>query len=267
MAEIISGTEISAKKRREIKEKVFKYRENGGHIGLAVIIVGDDGANLDKSQFSVAWLITNHVDWTLPSDLGVDQSGKTLVEKMYQTMAFDDDELRKFITTLDEKGVLKDAIVVITGDHGYDLGEYEVEKSQVAGLEACRRNVTWIPLVMISNREDMPRGEQLTTASHSDVAPTILSALDIYDDNVFTGRDLWTTNRRITINTKYGNSMIETNDFTAVFSDPVDRLYSTHDYMQRSNVASSHPDVLKELRRLVDAYCAIVDYAYERGMF
>lgn len=230
-------------------------------------IVGDDGANLDKSQFSVAWLITNHVDWTLPSDLGVDQSGKTLVEKMYQTMAFDDDELRKFITTLDEKGVLKDAIVVITGDHGYDLGEYEVEKSQVAGLEACRRNVTWIPLVMISNREDMPRGEQLTTASHSDVAPTILSALDIYDDNVFTGHDLWTTNRRITINTKYGNSMIETNDFTAVFSDPVDRLYSTHDYMQRSNVASSHPDVLKELRRLVDDYCAIVDYAYERGMF
>ena len=161
----------------------------------------------------------------------------------------------------------KDAIVVITGDHGYDLGEYEVEKSQVAGLEACRRNVTWIPLVMISNREDMPRGEQLTTASHSDVAPTILSALDIYDDNVFTGHDLWTTNRRITINTKYGNSMIETNDFTAVFSDPVDRLYSTHDYMQRSNVASSHPDVLKELRRLVDDYCAIVDYAYERGMF
>lgn len=218
-------------------------------------------------MFSVAWLITNHVDWTLPSDLGVDQSGKTLVEKMYQTMAFDDDELRKFITTLDEKGVLKDAIVVITGDHGYDLGEYEVEKSQVAGLEACRRNVTWIPLVMISNREDMPRGEQLTTASHSDVAPTILSALDIYDDNVFTGHDLWTTNRRITINTKYGNSMIETNDFTAVFSDPVDRLYSTHDYMQRSNVASSHPDVLKELRRLVDDYCAIVDYAYERGMF
>lgn len=45
MAEIISGTEISAKKRREIKEKVFKYRENGGHIGLAVIIVGDDGAS------------------------------------------------------------------------------------------------------------------------------------------------------------------------------------------------------------------------------
>lgn len=45
MAEIISGTEISAKKRREIKEKVFKYRENGGRIGLAVIIVGDDGAS------------------------------------------------------------------------------------------------------------------------------------------------------------------------------------------------------------------------------
>ena len=45
MVEIISGTEISAKKRREIKEKVFKYRENGGHIGLAVIIVGDDGAS------------------------------------------------------------------------------------------------------------------------------------------------------------------------------------------------------------------------------
>lgn len=45
MAEIISGTEFSAKKRREIKEKVFKYRENGGHIGLAVIIVGDDGAS------------------------------------------------------------------------------------------------------------------------------------------------------------------------------------------------------------------------------
>ncbi len=61
MAEIISGTEISAKKRREIKEKVFKYRENGGHIGLAVIIVGDDGASRlyggsERSAWEEVWV-------------------------------------------------------------------------------------------------------------------------------------------------------------------------------------------------------------------
>lgn len=45
MAEIISGKEISEKMRRELKEKVSKYRESGDTIGLAVIIVGDDGAS------------------------------------------------------------------------------------------------------------------------------------------------------------------------------------------------------------------------------
>lgn len=66
-------------------------------------ILGDDGENMDKRQLGVAWLISNHADWTQPRDLGVDQSGKSLVEKMFQTMEFDDRELRKFITTLDEK--------------------------------------------------------------------------------------------------------------------------------------------------------------------
>lgn len=45
MAEIISGKEISEKMRRELKEKVSKYSESGDTIGLAVIIVGDDGAS------------------------------------------------------------------------------------------------------------------------------------------------------------------------------------------------------------------------------
>ena len=100
---------------------------------------------------------------------------------------------------------------------------------------------------MISNREDMPKGEQLSAASHSNIAPTLLSALDIYDDNVFTGHDLWSTDNRITLNTKYGNWMLETNDYTVAFSDPIDRLYSTSDYMQRNNIAQDHPDILKQL--------------------
>lgn len=45
MAEIISGKEVAAAKRAEIKEKVEKIRENGGEIGLAVIIVGDNQAS------------------------------------------------------------------------------------------------------------------------------------------------------------------------------------------------------------------------------
>lgn len=45
MAEIISGKEVAAAKRAEIKEKVAKILENGEEIGLAVIIVGDNSAS------------------------------------------------------------------------------------------------------------------------------------------------------------------------------------------------------------------------------
>lgn len=45
MAEIISGKEVAAAKRAEIKGKVAKILENGEEIGLAVIIVGDNSAS------------------------------------------------------------------------------------------------------------------------------------------------------------------------------------------------------------------------------
>ena len=45
MAEIISGKEVAAAKREEIKEKVAKILEKGEEIGLAVIIVGDNSAS------------------------------------------------------------------------------------------------------------------------------------------------------------------------------------------------------------------------------
>ena len=45
MAKILSGKELSAKKREELKQKVSELKKDGIYPGLAVIIVGDDPAS------------------------------------------------------------------------------------------------------------------------------------------------------------------------------------------------------------------------------
>ena len=45
MAKIISGKEVSAKVKNEVKEKTLELKNKGIEVGLAVVIVGDDPAS------------------------------------------------------------------------------------------------------------------------------------------------------------------------------------------------------------------------------
>lgn len=87
-----------------------------------------------------------------------------------------DNTIRELLVTLERKGYLDNAIVVITADHGEALGEHGLFSHANSLHEPLLR----IPFIMISyggKSADLPQG--LSNASQVDIAPTILAELDM----------------------------------------------------------------------------------------
>lgn len=84
--------------------------------------------------------------------------------------------IEKILTSLEGKGYLSDALVVITADHGESLGEHGLYTHANGVHEPLLR----IPFIMISYGASAARlPEHLSNASQVDIAPTLLAQLDM----------------------------------------------------------------------------------------
>jgi len=82
-----------------------------------------------------------------------------------------DDELERFVSALREEGGLDDTILVITSDHGENLGDHGLSGHFMSLHQSVRR----IPL-LIRYPGARPRGERVTAVARlEDVYPTILA--------------------------------------------------------------------------------------------
>src|SRR5262249_20433382 len=82
----------------------------------------------------------------------------------------------ELLTTLQRKGYLKDALVVITADHGESLGEHGL----FTHANSVREEVLHVPLLFVSYG-DQPQVADggFATPSQIDIAPTILDAMSL----------------------------------------------------------------------------------------
>ena len=71
MAKIISGREVSAKVKSEVKEKALELKNKGIEIGLAVVIVGDDPASrvyVNNKKKACEEVGFNSYEYALPAE-------------------------------------------------------------------------------------------------------------------------------------------------------------------------------------------------------
>ena len=97
-----------------------------------------------------------------------------------------DDQLDSLFTTLEQRGILDNTIVVITSDHGEQFGEHE----QWAHANSLYRQVVHVPLVILFPAR-VPAGQRVARqASGRDIAATILDLAQEQGDPAIGGVSL-----------------------------------------------------------------------------
>lgn len=142
----------------------------------------------DKPFFVMAMTRTNH--FPFPRVAGVATTGgDSMAECMRDTMGYTDAAMAKLLTALAKEPWFEHTIVVVTGDHGYPLGEHGAfQLYQTAHVES-----TGVPIVFLGDHPALraKRGQLAgTPASHMDLAPTLLDLLGIDGSGAWMGRSL-----------------------------------------------------------------------------
>lgn len=232
---------------RRIMRTAAKYLKEKAQLGAPVVLT--------------AFLISNHMPFDSPEP-GFDlYQGADLKRKIVNTMRYDDDVIGEFFDSVKNESWYANTVFIITGDHGIDLGD----RGKVTGWENTRHETNWVPLVIHSQHPLMQQGRIDVPASHIDLAPTLLHMAGICPDNRFMGHSLFaSSDERKAINIKNGNFGVESDKFSIFIpknGNPL--LYRSEDILQKKDVASDFPDIVRDLTGIAEDASKVADYAYE----
>jgi hypothetical protein len=182
------------------------------------------------------------------------------------TMRYTDDVVRELIESLEPEPWFARTLVIITGDHGYDLGE-----RGTSGQNSGWREAVWVPLVIHGAHPRLPRGGRDEPATLLDIAPTVADLLGIRDPTPWMGSSLAAAGHT-------GSPFAAARDLAIFgeqgrFSMVVDprtgkpRLFDAiEDPLQRRNISAAHPGVADALRRQAEHERRLVDYLVEANL-
>jgi len=97
-----------------------------------------------------------------------------------------DAALGSLLDSLEERGWLEQAVVVVLSDHGEEFGEH-------GGLFHARTlhgEALWVPLLIVDTRAGAPRGRRQEVVDLLDVGPTVLARAGLPVPTAMRGRDL-----------------------------------------------------------------------------
>jgi hypothetical protein len=110
----------------------------------------------------------------------------TPAERILNTMHYVDDVVREFVEGLSGEPFWNRTLLVMLGDHGYNLGE----RPNRSGQLSLFRESTWVPLIIMGSHPKLLTGRHDVPSSLLDVAPTVASLLGIVEPNPWQGHDL-----------------------------------------------------------------------------
>jgi phosphoglycerol transferase MdoB-like AlkP superfamily enzyme len=132
--------------------------------------------------------VSNHTPFTNPEALP-DTAGPTAPQdRILETTRYTDDVVREFIASIEDEPWYARTLVVIYGDHGFNLGEHGGTPGEVNLF----REGVWVPLIIAGPHPRLPRGTDAEPVSLLDMAPTIADLLGIREANSWQGHSLLT---------------------------------------------------------------------------
>ena len=128
----------------------------------------------------------NHYPFRCPEPAFESGPATTPAERLGNTMRYTDDVVRELVEALRREPWFGRTILVIAGDHGYNLGEHDGPPGQ----DSLFRETLWVPLLIHAAHPGLPRGPQAGVASLVDVAPTLADLLGVRVENPWMGTSL-----------------------------------------------------------------------------
>ncbi|MEJ6009735.1 LTA synthase family protein [Novosphingobium aquae] len=201
----------------------------------------------DRPFLLVIQSITNHVPFRLPESRFAGVGSGEAVDRINATMRYTDDVVREFVGTLSSATWFEDTIFVITGDHGFDLGD----RGSSGSLTNLRPETTWVPLIIYRPAGLPIRGAQPAVGSHIDLGPTILGLLGICDKIAAAGHDLLTVEPALSqaLVVKNGAIALATSAYSLYLppEDGAPMLYAGDDALAEHDLAALYPEVVRAL--------------------
>jgi len=151
---------------------------------------------------------------------------------------------------------------VISGDHGYNLGEHG-PAGQINGY----RESVWVPLVIHGGHPRLPGGSHEEIASLLDIAPTMAELLGIRDPNPWMGSSLLARTASAGFVLRRESVILGEQGGFSVVVDPVDGepevFDAINDPLQRHDISAQHRELADSLLRRADDERRLVDYLLE----
>lgn len=185
------------------------------------------------------------------------------------SIAHVDHHIRQVLDELDRQGVLDDAVIIFSADHGDAFGEHGIYSDHVCVDECIHR----IPLIIRWPNRTKPNTNSNAFMYNVDYAPTICDMLDMpipedwdgksYRANVEgkAGEDrdflvwdsgLYAVQRAVRTKT---HLYIKTYDAEQYNNRQPEELYDmADDPYQSTNIAGEHPDILADCRQKMEAW-------------
>ncbi len=238
----------------ELDRRVF-------HLALARI---RELGRLPAPFFATVVSISNHYPFRSrePSlDIG---PADTPARAILNTMRYTDDVVREFVDSLAREPWFGRTVLVIVGDHGYNLGEHDGTPGQRNGW----RESVWVPFLIHGAHPRLVGGRRDEPASQLDLAPTIADLMGLRDTTPWLGRSLLASRPRAAeLGVSRGDVLFaETPEWSLVLDPGTAALHlydATRDPLQHDDVAARAPAEATRLEREIRDQQTLWDYLIE----
>ncbi len=143
-----------------------------------------------KPFFATIFTLSNHHPWKAPLNYNLGNFSEVdnqMYRNFLQTMRYTDNCLHQFILDLEKRGILKNSILFILGDHGMGMGEHQYEAT---GSWSLHEEGIRIPLLIYA--KDRIKAPKIISdiGSQVDLFPTVMDLLNLKGLNHSVGRTL-----------------------------------------------------------------------------
>ena len=213
--------------------------------------------------FAAVTSISNHYPFrSREAEFTINQT-KGPEHAINNTMRYTDDVVRELIESLRHEPWFGRTLIIVVGDHGYELGEHG-RKGQHTGW----RESVWVPLIIYGAHPRLPRGAQDRLATLLDLTPTVTDLLGIREPNPWMGVSLLGPGgpRPSFALSHWGAIWGDLGRFSMVVN-PVNGkplVYDAlEDPLQQTDISAAHPEIVEAVRNQAEEERELVNYLLE----